>query len=151
MTFTLPAPAVVLVVEDEGLVRMFAADALRDEGGFEVIEAASADEALTVMHAVPGISVLVTDVEMPGTLDGFALARRVSEGWPAVGIVVVTGRARPSPDDLPAGAGFIVKPYRATRLIEAVRAVLAGMPERPGTPDMDENPATEVTRLRRAP
>jgi len=117
------ASAVVLLTEDEGLVRMFAADALREVGGFEVLEAASGDEALTVLQAC-GVQVLVTDVEMPGTIDGFALARRVAEAWPRTGIVVTTGRALPAEGDLPAGARFVPKPYSVDTLVTAVRDVL---------------------------
>jgi CheY-like chemotaxis protein len=123
VTSTQASSAVVLIAEDEALVRMIAAEALREVGGFEVLEAASADEALTVLQ-VCGVSVLVTDVEMPGTLNGFALARRVAEAWPQTGIVVVTGRAIPAAGDLPAGAHFVSKPYAVDTLIGAVQAAL---------------------------
>jgi CheY-like chemotaxis protein len=69
---------VVLVVEDETLVRMFMADFL-DEAGFRVFEAVNADEALTVLQARPDIQVVVTDIEMPGTMNGLELTRVVRE------------------------------------------------------------------------
>lgn len=124
MTSPPASSAVVLVVEDEALVRMIAAEALREVGGFEVLEAASADEALTVLQ-VCGVGVLVTDVEMPGPLNGFALARRVAEAWPQTGIVVVTGRAMPADGDLPVGAHFVPKPYAVDALVSAVQDALA--------------------------
>ena len=97
-------PTVILLVEDEALVRMFAADLLREEAGFKVIEAVDADEALTVLEAGPDVHALVTDVEMPGTLDGFTLARLVHKAWPSVlswrrrGPPTPKARCPPAPD-----------------------------------------------------
>ncbi len=117
-------PVTVLLVEDEALVRMMAADVLRDEGGFKVVEAADVDEALTVLEATADVRALVTDVEMPGSLDGFTLARVVKQAWPQIGIVVTSGRMAPGPKDLSSGALFIPKPYRPADLLAAVRTVL---------------------------
>ena len=117
-------PVIVLLVEDEALVRMMAADVLREEGGFKVVEAGDADEALTVLDATEDVRALVTDVEMPGSLDGFTLARVVKQAWPQIGIVVTSGRMAPRPNDLPSGALFIPKPYRPADLLAAVRTVL---------------------------
>jgi len=122
-------PAIVLLAEDEALVRMMAADVLREEGGFKVVEVVNADEALTVLEATADVRALVTDVEMPGSLDGFTLARVVRQAWPHIGIVVTSGRMAPGPNDLPPGALFIPKPYRPADLVAAVRTVLpAGQP-----------------------
>ena len=134
-------PTVILLVEDEALVRMFAADLLREEAGFKVIEAVDADEALTVLEAGPDVHALVTDVEMPGTLDGFTLARLVHKAWPQIGIVVVSARAAPAPSEMPPGARFVLKPYSIAGLIDAVRAVLdfdSGPILLPGTAKADE-------------
>ncbi len=117
-------PVIVLLVEDEALVRMVVADVLREEGGFKVVEAANADEALTVLDATEDVRALVTDVEMPGSLDGFTLARVVKQAWPQIGIVVTSGRMAPGPKDLPSGALFMPKPYRPADLLAAVRTVL---------------------------
>ena len=117
-------PVIVLLVEDEALVRMMAADVLREEGGFKVVEAANADEALTVLEATADVRALVTDVEMPGSLDDFTLARVVKQAWPQIGIVVTSGRMAPGPKDLPLGALFMPKPYRPADLLAAVRTVL---------------------------
>jgi len=103
---------------------MFAADLLRDEAGFKVIEAVNADEALTVLEATSDVRALVTDVEMPGSLDGFTLARLVHKAWPHIGVVVVSARVGPGPEDMPPGARFVAKPYSTAALIEAVRAVV---------------------------
>ena len=117
-------PVIVLLVEDEALVRMMAADVLREEGGFKVVEAANVDEALTVLEATADVRALVTDVEMPGSLNGFTLARVVKQAWPHIGIVVTSGRMAPGPKDLPLGALFMPKPYRPADLLAAVRTVL---------------------------
>jgi len=115
---------VVLLAEDEALVRMTAADALREGGGFKVVEVVNADEALTVLEATADVRALVTDVEMPGSLDGFTLARVVKQAWPQIGIVVTSGRMAPGPKELPSGALFIPKPYRPADLVAAVQTVL---------------------------
>jgi two-component system, response regulator PdtaR len=117
-------PVIVLLAEDEALVRMMAADVLREEGGFKVVEVVNADEALTVLEATADIRALVTDVEMPGSLNGFTLARVVKQAWPQIGIVVTSGRLAPGPKDLPSGALFFPKPYRPAALVAAVRTVL---------------------------
>jgi CheY-like chemotaxis protein len=126
-------PVIVLLVEDQALVRMFAADVLREEGGFKVVEAANADEALIVLEATAGVRAFVTDVEMPGSMDGFTLARVVKQAWPQIGIVVTSGRMAPGPEEMPRGAVFIPKPYTPAALVAAVQTVL--------TPDQTSVPA----------
>jgi CheY-like chemotaxis protein len=111
---------VVLVVEDEALVRAFAADVL-EEAGFEVIEAPSADYAVVVLGRRSDVVVLFTDIEMPGDLNGLDLARFVHDQYPAIRIVVVSGRARPAAGDLPPNVIFFAKPYSAETIIRAAR------------------------------
>jgi CheY-like chemotaxis protein len=94
-------PPAVLLVEDEGLVRMLAADILADEGGYKVIEAVNADEALTFLDVRPDIRVLVADVDVPGNLNGYALARIVDMRWPGVWIIVSSGVTGPVPETCP--------------------------------------------------
>lgn len=118
-----PRP-VVLLAEDEPLVRMFNADAL-DEAGFRVVEAANGEEALSLFEARPDVSAVVTDVEMPGSIDGFALARHITDRQPFVGVLIVSGRVRPSKEDLPDESGFLAKPYSSAELLQALRTVLA--------------------------
>jgi two-component system, response regulator PdtaR len=112
----------VLVVEDETLVRMFMTDFL-DEAGFKVFEAVSADEALTVLEARPDVQAVVTDIEMPGSMNGIALAHVIRHRWPGIGVIVTSGRQRPGPDDLPDEVVFFAKPY----LPETVIAVIGQM------------------------
>lgn len=113
---------VVLLVEDEALIRIVASDVLA-EAGFRTLEACSADEALTMLEAKPETVALVTDVNLPGSLDGFGLARLVEGRWPETGIVVVSAHACPGEGDLPPHALFLPKPYQPSALIEAVRQV----------------------------
>jgi two-component system, response regulator PdtaR len=123
---TPPAPdsPVVLVAEDEVLVRMMTVDVL-EEAGCAVLEAANAEAALCVLHERSDVQVLVTDVEMPpGPLIGIDLARLTCERFPHMGVVIVSGKVRPSPDELPPGARFIPKPYSATKLTGVVQEVM---------------------------
>lgn len=111
---------VVLVVEDETLVRMFMADFL-DEAGFKVFEAVNADEALTVLQARPDVQVVVTDIEMPGTMNGLELTRVVRERWPGVGVILSSGRALPRLDDLSDKVAYIAKPYLPDTVITLIQ------------------------------
>jgi DNA-binding NtrC family response regulator len=110
----------VLITEDEVLIRMMVADELLD-AGFRPLEAGTADEALQILDARSDVRVLVTDVKMPGSLDGFALAGIVAGRWPHIGIVVTSGHALPGDAPLPPGAVFLGKPYRMSMLVEVVR------------------------------
>ncbi len=111
---------VILVVEDEPLVRMFLSDLL-DEARFKVFEAVSADEAVSTLQARPDVQAVVTDVEMPGSMNGFELARVVRERWPGVGLVVTSGRERPGPSDLPEDVAFLTKPHLPATVITLIR------------------------------
>lgn len=114
----------ILVVEDETLVRMTLVDVLED-AGFKVIEAVHADEALRVLRAVSGIEAVVTDVEMPqGNINGFELARRVRKDRQEIGVLIASGRAAPKPGDLPDGALFIGKPVHPDTLVQLIRRLL---------------------------
>ncbi len=114
----------ILVVEDETLVRMTLVDVLED-AGFKVIEAVHADEALRVLRAVSGIEAVVTDVEMPqGNINGFELARKVRKDRQEIGVLIASGRAAPKPGDLPDGALFIGKPVHPDTLVQLIRRLL---------------------------
>ena len=100
----------ILIVEDEPLVRMLAVDVAQD-AGFDTLEAASADEALLLLGAHLDIQILMTDVDMPGSMNGLSLAAVARGRWPSLKIVVVSGMRRPQENELPAGCGFYGKPY----------------------------------------
>lgn len=124
---------VVLCVEDEVLVRMFLSDALTDVG-FRVLEAVSPEEALLIFQARPDVAVVVTDVEMGGNMDGFALARAVRERSTNVQVIVMSGRSWPQAGDLPAGMIFLAKPVSAARLADEVAKAAAQAERMTGLP-----------------
>ena len=116
---------VVLLVEDEPLLRMLGVDTLED-AGFSVVEAASGDEAMAFLdqHDGDSVRVLFTDVNMPGHLDGFTLARQVAERWPGIGVLIVSGKMAPQPGDMPERGQFIGKPYQPTAVVDRIRSLL---------------------------
>jgi two-component system, response regulator PdtaR len=110
VTYPAEKKQVILIVEDEALIRMHAADMIRDLG-FEVIEAASADQAISILESISNVTVLFTDVQMPGSMDGLRLLAVVRKRWPPVALLVTSGRSRPNGADLPDNAHFLPKPY----------------------------------------
>jgi CheY-like chemotaxis protein len=122
MADTLEAPS-ILFVEDETFTRIAGVDVLSD-AGLKNYEAADADEALSTLAEHPDIGLLVTDVNMPGAMDGISLARRVCRMRPDVGIIVTSGRRRIPDAELPDGGTFLPKPYRPQQLIEAIKRKL---------------------------
>jgi CheY-like chemotaxis protein len=102
-----------LLVDDDILIRMDAVEIL-EQAGFRVLDAEHGDaafELLKVQH--PEIVLLFTDVQMPGRLDGFALAHKVATSWPHISIVVASGHVSPGPGSMPVKARFIAKPFSA--------------------------------------
>jgi CheY-like chemotaxis protein len=113
-----------LVVDDDPLILMDACDIL-ERAGFRFFEAGNGDEALAVLEANwESITLLFTDVEMPGEMDGFALSRHVASHWAEIEIVVVSGRMRPCNEDLPGRATFVSKPFSAEIILEHLRKSL---------------------------
>ena len=100
---------VALVVDDEPLV-LLDTSALLTDAGYEVVEAHNAHQALAVIENDPLFSLLVTDIQMPGSMDGIALACQVGQRWPDIRIAVLSGAVTPLPGVLPARAQFITKP-----------------------------------------
>lgn len=114
----------VLVVEDEALIRMHSAELIRDLG-FEVIEAVDADEAVSLLESVPGIKVVFTDIQMPGSMDGLVLAAVVRDRWPPIALLITSGKVSPRTIDMPTGARFISKPYSPWQLREQLHSLTA--------------------------
>jgi CheY-like chemotaxis protein len=114
---------VVLLVEDEALFRVMEVEVLRD-AGFWVLEAQDADEAFACLKKRDDIKVVLTDVAMPGSLDGFEFARLVAQGWPDVGVLVISGRRPPEEGELPLTATFVPKPISPAALVEKVRSMV---------------------------
>lgn len=121
---TEPSAPYALVVDDDGFIRMDAMDILQ-EAGFQTFEAADGDKAMALLareHAV--IVLLFTDVRMPGSRDGFAVARETARRWPHIAIVIASGQAYPGPGDLPEGARFIGKPFTAEMVHDHLKDIL---------------------------
>lgn len=126
MSSLMDSPA-ILVVEDETFTRLAAVDLLCDNG-MKNYEAADADEALLALADHPEIGLIVTDVNMPGTMDGMSLARRVCRLRPDVGIIVTSGKRRIPDAELPGDGTFLPKPYRPQQLMEAIKRKLRKRP-----------------------
>jgi DNA-binding NtrC family response regulator len=123
-----PLPKEVLVVEDEFITRIVAADALADRG-IMAWEAGDAEEALEALAAHPRIGLVFTDVQMPGPMNGLDLAHRVSVDHPEVELIVTSGAVNVADDALPDHGTFLPKPYRPERLVDIVAAKLDGSGE----------------------
>lgn len=117
---------VVLVVEDEPIIRFDIIQSFED-AGFEVIDAYDADHALVALERRPDVSAVFTDVHMPGSLNGVELARLVHQMRPDVQVLVTSGVMRVQREDLPEGGHFVPKPYDASQVAQLIRS-LAGAP-----------------------
>lgn len=116
----------ILVVDDEALVRMTTADILRD-AGFTVVEASSTADALSKFGDGMAFRGLVTDIEMPGTSNGYVLATHARATKADLAVVVVSGRVCPQPSNLPIHARFLAKPVEPTRLVSELRKAIDTM------------------------
>ncbi len=117
---------VVLIVEDEPVLRMLAVEVV-EEAGFIAIEARDADEAIILLESRSDIALLFTDINMPGSMDGLKLAHTVRDRWPRIKILVVSGKQRLQPFELPSNSCFLGKPYQVTALVEELCS-LVGSP-----------------------
>ena len=113
----------VLVVEDEPLLLLMAGDIVGD-AGLEAILVPNADEAIRILESRDDISIVFTDVRMPGSMDGIRLAAAVRNRWPPIKLVVVSGHLT-ADADLPQGARFFRKPYASDEIISALRQLVA--------------------------
>jgi CheY-like chemotaxis protein len=118
-----PNTKAILVVEDEFLIRLTISDELI-AAGFRVIQAASADEALRVLQGGIAVDLVLTDVRMPGSLDGLELARRVRANWPMLKVIMVSGDLLMIPADGSIDL-FFPKPYSPAYVSDAVKQLLA--------------------------
>lgn len=118
-----PAPY-ALVVDDDALLRMDVVDIL-SQAGFRTYEARDADDAIDLLQIKQASVVLIfSDVEMPGSRNGFELVREVARCWPHIAIVVASGRMKPGPDDMPEGARFIGKPFSVATIHHHIQEIL---------------------------
>jgi two-component system, response regulator PdtaR len=120
-----PGKGLILVVDDEALVRMGVVDIV-EEAGFDVLEASNADEAIRILEFREDIILIVTDIDMPaGSMNGLRLATAVKRRWPPIHIIVVSGHYRASAADLPADTVFLSKPYQPEQLVAQIQMLAA--------------------------
>ncbi|WP_371737117.1 response regulator [Bradyrhizobium sediminis] len=116
-------PAVVLVVEDEMLLRMRAVDMVED-AGYTSVQAVDADEAVTILESRSDIALLFTDIQMPGSMDGLKLAHAVHERWPPIKIILVSGQLKLADIEIPANSRFFGKPLEANIMIAQMQSMI---------------------------
>jgi two-component system, response regulator PdtaR len=120
---------VVLVAEDNPLIRMGAVELVRSVG-YEALQAPGVDEAVRVLEARSDIDLVFTDVQMPGTMDGIELGHLILERWPLIKLIVTSGMLIPEEGDepasrLPRGSLFFAKPYNDQAIAAAMDQLLA--------------------------
>jgi len=116
-------PAIVLVVEDEMLLRMRAVDMVED-AGYTSVEAVDADEAVAILESRSDIALVMTDIQMPGSMDGLKLAHTVHERWPPIRIILVSGQLKLSTAEIPADSRFFGKPLEAAEMIAKIQNMI---------------------------
>jgi CheY-like chemotaxis protein len=116
--------ASILVVDDEALIRMATMDIVED-AGYSAVEAANADEAIIMLERCSNIAVVLTDINMPGSMDGLQLSRLIRGRWPLIGLVVTSGRFVAQAMQMPTGVHFIAKPYTPGEIVSALQGCAA--------------------------
>lgn len=118
--------SIILVVEDEPLIRIALADMLINEG-YGVLEAGTADEALGMLGREPKVDLLLTDHDMPGSMNGAKLVRWAFASQPSLGVIVMSGAASRDKLQLPSGVLFVGKPYQESEVLRMIRSLLADL------------------------
>ena len=112
----------ILIVEDDQLLKLLTVNIV-EAAGFVALQAGNADEAVAILEARSDIALLLTDINMPGSMDGLKLAHAVRNRWPPIKIIVVSSRV---PDGvLPTDSRFFVKPYHGEELISEINLLMA--------------------------
>jgi CheY-like chemotaxis protein len=115
------SPRAILIVENDQLLKLFTVDMV-EEAGFLALQANNADDAVAILEARSDIALLLTDINMPGSMDGLKLAHAVRRRWPPIKIIVISGRV---PEyDLPADIRFFSKPYQTDTMISEIRSLI---------------------------
>jgi CheY-like chemotaxis protein len=117
------ASRVVLVVEDEPLLRMHAADIV-EAAGFEALEAGNADEAIEMLDRRDDISIVFADIDMPGSMDGLGLAAAIRHRWPPIELILTSGLIHVAVADMPRRGVFFSKPYSTEQIQKALKAFM---------------------------
>jgi CheY-like chemotaxis protein len=124
LELTAQNPIVVVVVEDEAMIRLVLAESL-SEVGFDVIEAVHAQDAIRILHTeAPRVHALFTDVHMPGEMNGVGLAHHTRSNWPWISLLVTSGLACPMTEEMPTGTRFIAKPYELSNVGRRIRELV---------------------------
>ena len=113
---------IVLVVEDEPLLRWNLSECLAQELGLRVLEAPDGESALETLEKLPEIDFVVADIRMPGAVDGLSLSYRIKQLYPHIGVLLTSGHFQPASGMLPAGVTFIAKPYSREEILGRVAA-----------------------------
>ena len=116
-------PLVVLVVEDEMMLRMRVVDMVED-AGYIPVEAVDADEAMAILLSRSDIALMLTDVQMPGSMNGLQLAHAVHERWPPIRIILASGQLKLSGGEIPQNSRFFAKPLQSGEIIAEMRKML---------------------------
>lgn len=114
----------ILVVDDEALIRM-ATTYIVEDAGYCVVEAANADEAIIILERCSDFAAVLTDINMPGSMDGLQLSRLIRDRWPLIGLVVTSGRFVAKAAQMPVGVHFISKPYTPNEIVSALHECAA--------------------------
>ena len=130
--------SIVLVVEDELMLRMRAVDIVED-AGFTPIEAINADEAIRILEARDDVSLLFTDIQMPGTMDGLKLAHVAHTRWPHIKIILVSGQIAVTEADKPEDSKFFPKPLEIQQMIQELQQIIGAGALKVLPPLSDEN------------
>jgi len=116
-------PPIVLIVEDDMILRMRSVDIVED-AGYTPVEAVDADEALGVLQSRSDIALLFTDIQMPGSMDGLELAHAVCERWPQLKIILVSGQLKLSSAEIPRDSRFFGKPLASGQIIAEMQDMI---------------------------
>jgi len=121
-------PLVVLIVEDEMMLRMRVVDMVED-AGYVPVEAVDADEAMAILQSRSDIVLMLTDVQMPGSMNGLQLAHAVHERWPPIKIILASGQLQLTGSDIPQDSRFFGKPLQSAEIVAEMREMLGEQPE----------------------
>jgi len=117
-------PPIVLVVEDDVMLRMRAVDLVED-AGYTSVEAVDADEAFAILQSRSSdIALLFTDIQMPGSMDGLQLAHAVYQRWPRLKIILVSGQLKLSSAEIPRDSRFFGKPLVSGEIIAEMQDMI---------------------------
>ena|ERR1700722_9434822 len=116
-------PPIVLIVEDDMILRMRSVDIVED-AGYTPVEAVDADEALGILQSRSDIALLFTDIQMPGSMDGLQLAHAVYERWPQLKIILVSGQLKLSSAEIPRDSRFFGKPLVSGQIITEMQGMI---------------------------